>query len=463
MDDTFNSSKPGADVVTGVHKIKTKINLRDTLCKIVVLGLGGCGSNSISYMAKQGLKGPTLVAANTDVAHLINIEAPNKLQLGAECTEGLGAGGHPEIGRQAAEESMADIMEFVAGANMVFVAAGLGGGTGTGSAPAVVEALSKLRKPPLVVSVVILPFKHENDRPAKAKPAFEALLASSNSLISISNSKLRETWPKATVLECRKMADHVLYRAVNCITDLILQPGDIRVDFADVRTALSAKGLAIMGVGEATGENRGRRAVEEAIKCPLMENQSIKGAKYLLINIISDEDLTIEELEDINNYLVEQAAPDVKVFSGISQDEELKGSGKIKVTVIATGLQPVVKEESPRLMQVDEEEPITLLVEPEPQVALAVEPVAPAQPEVQQSHQKRVVRLASNIPTDRLPQAGGFNKYEVNSIADPSSMSPRGLINRNPPLSQRTVASSKRGVEEARASESPAWMRNKAD
>jgi cell division protein FtsZ len=404
-----------------------------------------------------------LIAANTDVAHLINkCIAPNKIQIGVECTEGLGAGGDPDKGRQAAEESMPTLIEILGDSHITFVTAGLGGGTGTGAAPAVVEALTKLKKPPLVVSVVVLPFDHEQDRPEKAKPAMEALLAHSNSLICISNAKLMEIMPDNSCKECWAMADQVLYRAVSCITDLILNPGEIHLDFADIRTALSAKGLAVMGIGEASGEGRGLRAVQMAINSPLMENQSINGAKYLLINIIADDELKIREFKEINEFLVNQAAPNVKVFSGLTYDNDLRESGLLKVTVIATGLDPNAGAKNRPEKLEDDEAPITLEVEAEPHITLSSDPVQQQQPEVQQP---RRVRLKS-IPVARLASTNsGYNKYETNSVADPLNLSSKGLLYRSTtPANQRTVQQSvNRGVDEARSIQQPSYMINKAD
>ncbi|MDR2368809.1 MAG: cell division protein FtsZ [Deltaproteobacteria bacterium] len=490
--------------------IKTILDPTKTVCRITVLGLGGCGTNAINHMVREGLKGPTLIAANTDVDHLMKSAAPNKLQIGAELTEGLGAGGHPSVGKGAAEESMADILKEVGDSHMVFVTAGLGGGTGTGAAPVVVEALTKLKKPPLVVSVVVMPFKHESDRPAKAKPAYEALLASSNSLITISNEMLLETWPDHTLKDCKAKADQVLYRAVSCITDLILNPGEIHLDFADIRSALSAKGLAIMGVGEASGQDRGITAAKMAISCPLMDDRSVTGAKYLLINIVASEDIKASEFKAINEYLVSLVGGEVQVLSGVTYDDSLAESGTLKVTVIATGLSPEDPSKVqpvPRLDD-DDDEPITLLVEAEPHLDLGPEPQGvvqaqyPGQPRYQGQPQpapqgpayagpqapqrfdgqvqtpgqtptpppRRTVRL-NDVPLDRVPPSTGYNKYEANSIADPANLNPRTTIQRAPAPQQRVPAppqralpgQGKRGVDEARSNHVPSYMIDKAN
>ncbi|MDR1050659.1 MAG: hypothetical protein LBP95_06190 [Deltaproteobacteria bacterium] len=339
------------------------------LHKIRVLGIGGCGNNAINHMVKMGLDGPRMIAANTDICDLDRCLAGTKIQIGVDCTEGFGCGGDPAKGRRSAEENMEDILRALDGANIVFVTAGLGGGTGTGGAPTVIEALSKVKKPPLVVSVVVTPFFFEPNRVRVAQPALEELLRVSNSLITISNGKLSEHFSDFSFKQCREMADDVLYRAVHCITDLIETSGEINLDFADISEALSARGRAIMGVGEASGPDRAAKAVDMAVNCPLMDDQSIKGAKFILVNVTADDDIRYRELEDINSCLVAQASPDVKVFSGLKYDNSLAASGTVKVTVIATGLDYGEQADAGL-----EDEPIPLDLEPEPQIVLAPEP-----------------------------------------------------------------------------------------
>jgi cell division protein FtsZ len=339
-------------------------------------------------MIKQGMTGPTLIAANTDVEHLERCLAPVKIQLGPELTEGLGAGGDPSVGCQATEESMPEIMEEIGDAHLVFVTAGLGGGTGTGAAPAVVRHLNKQKKPPLVVSVVVLPFKEEIGRPEKAKPAYEELLAISNSVITVSNDRLFETFPEISMPEVSLRADLVLYKAVSCVTDLIYNPGDIHLDFADIRTAFRAKGLAIMGVGEANGPDRCVEAAKSAINCPLMDNKPITGAKYLLINLTVPKDIKASEFLGVNKYLVELVGPGVQVLTGITYDDSLAESGTVRVTVIATGL-PVdepQKEEPMINLDDDEDEPITLLMEVEPKISLPPDQAQRPAPQAQSQY-----------------------------------------------------------------------------
>ncbi|MDR1296238.1 MAG: cell division FtsZ family protein [Deltaproteobacteria bacterium] len=319
--------------------IEPMVGPSSDLFKIKVFGIGGCGNNAVNHMVGRGLEGPVLIAANTDVADLRRSVAPVKLQIGPELTNGFGSGGRVEIGRQAAQESLGPILDLLDGADIVFLTCGLGGGTGTGGAPVVAEALGRLKRPPLVVTVAVLPFVFEKDRQKKALPALKSLLQFSNSVIAISNGKFAEIMPDATFKECKAMADDVLYHAVRCITELILRPGEIHNDFSDIRSTLSVKGRTIMGMGQAKGPNRGLKALEEAVACPLMVDQSIDGARVLLINIVSDEDVKMKEIAEINNRLVELASPDVVVFSGHGVDNSLADSGIIKVTVMATGLE----------------------------------------------------------------------------------------------------------------------------
>ncbi|MDR0355154.1 MAG: hypothetical protein LBJ64_05410 [Deltaproteobacteria bacterium] len=341
--------------------------------KIVVFGIGGCAYKAINYMVKGGLKGPKMVAANTDVVDLNRCLAEVKIQIGPECTKGNGSGADPNVGRQAAEESMSQILPKLEDADLVFVTCGLGGGTGTGGAPAVVQALNKVKQPPLIVSVVVLPFEYERDRVMKAKPALESLLADSHCLIGISNEKLVEHYADLPINQCKDLADSVLFRAVSCISELVENCGEINLDFADIRAALSAKGRAIMGLGEASGENRGVRAVEMAITCPLMENQSIEGAKYLLVNVTADDNIKMREMDEIHRYLTSKASPDVKVYSGLQEDNSLTESGLLKVTVIATGL-PYSNDSKPVRRFDEDDEPITLDLETEPQINLISSP-----------------------------------------------------------------------------------------
>jgi cell division protein FtsZ len=308
---------------------------------IVVFGIGGCGNNALNHMIECGLVGPTYVAANSDLQALNRCLTPHKIQLGAKLTDGLGCGGDPAVGYKAAEESLEEILEMLSRASLVFIAAGLGGGTGSGGAPLVAEALTKIKDKhrPFVVSVVVSPFPHEINRLKIAEKALEEIAQVSNCVIPIRNSKLMQVMPSATVKEARNAADNILVRAVGGIIDLIISPGDFNIDINDIKTVLGFQGQAIMGYGQASGPDRVNQAIKQAISSPLMAEASICGAKAILINVTADSQLLLSEFTSVNEILVKATgAKDVQVFSGMSLDDSLAESGTMKVTVIATGL-----------------------------------------------------------------------------------------------------------------------------
>ncbi|MDR1677216.1 MAG: cell division FtsZ family protein [Deltaproteobacteria bacterium] len=465
---------------------KTVEPIMEPECVIKVLGIGGAGNNAISHMVEKGMPGVELIAANTDLAHLGTCKAPIKIQLGPECSKGLGAGAIPEKGREACEESLPELIKHVGNANMIFVALGLGGGTGTGGGPFFVEHMAKIKDPPLIVSVCILPFKHERNRFEKSRPALKSLLEHSNSLICISNAKLKESFPNISLKESKAKADDILFGAVSCITEVIYQKGEFTLDFADVKSALSAKGIAIMGIGQASGSNRAKEAIDMAINSPLMHNQFVKGAKFLLINVVADDSINTEEYELINDLLVDQASPDVEVFSGLAYDNSLKESGILKLTVIATGLEfqdPLGSPPKPKVEEKAEvEEPIPLEIEPEIQINLASEPLVkdqaqpvaqgeiPSSGQLQQSSvsppptpQRKLVRLI-NTPNGQPQFTGGYNKYAANSIAEPQNMKPRSMLTNPPAPSQRTLPGQKnRGLVDAKKNNDSPYMTNKAN
>ncbi|MDR0355153.1 MAG: hypothetical protein LBJ64_05405 [Deltaproteobacteria bacterium] len=307
-------------------------------CSIMVFGLGGCGNNAVTRMVQRGMTEPVFVSANTDVKELLRSEANVRIQLGPQLTRGLGTGCNPALGRKAAEESMDKLLEVAEGADIIFSVAGLGGGTGSGSAPAFVEALGKLKTPPLVISVALMPFEYEMDRVKNAEASLKELLRLSHSVVAVSNQKFIELYPDASRKECWAMADDIMCNSVSCITNLILNPGDIHLDIADIRRTFSAKGWVIMGMGEASGENRSMRALDKAIKCPLMVNQSVKGAKVILTHVEGDETLKLKEVTEVNNKLADQGSKNIEVFSAYRANPSLNGSGLARVTVIITGL-----------------------------------------------------------------------------------------------------------------------------
>ncbi len=303
---------------------------------IKVIGVGGGGGNAVKHMIANRVEGVEFICANTDAQALKDIDARTVLQLGNAMTKGLGAGANPEVGRQAALEDRERIAEVLRGADMVFIAAGMGGGTGTGGAPVVAEVARDLGI--LTVAVVTKPFPFEGrKRMTIAEAGIKELEDRVDSLITIPNEKLLSVLGKSSsLLDAFKAANNVLLGAVQGIADLIIRPGMINVDFADVRTVMSEMGMAMMGTGSATGENRAREAAEAAISSPLLENVHLKGARGILVNITAGLDLTLGEYAEVGNAIEEIASGDATVVVGTVIDPEL--TNELRVTVVATGL-----------------------------------------------------------------------------------------------------------------------------
>jgi cell division protein FtsZ len=319
--------------------------------RITVIGVGGGGTNAVDNMISANLQGVEFVVANTDAQQLMHSRADRRIQLGPHITQGLGAGAKPEIGRAAAEEAADELYRHLDGAHMVFVTAGMGGGTGTGAAP-VIARMARERNI-LTVGVVTKPFGFEGVRRARAaEQGIEELQQYVDTLIVIPNQNLflmaneRTTWKDAF-----KMADQVLYMGVRGVTDLMMAPGLVNLDFADIRTVMAEMGKAMMGTGEADGENRAIRAAEAAISNPLLEDTSMAGARGLLINITGGEDLTLFEVDQAANRIREEVDEDANIIFGSAIDETL--TGRIRVSVVATGIDtPVKAEQRPRLVAV---------------------------------------------------------------------------------------------------------------
>ncbi|MDL2227059.1 cell division protein FtsZ [Deltaproteobacteria bacterium OttesenSCG-928-M10] len=310
------------------------------LHKIKVFGIGGGGNNAINNMILAGVSGPLFVAANSDMQDLERNLAPHKVQVGGQLTKGLGCGGKAEVGRAAAQEDLDRIKDMLADSDMVFITAGMGGGTGSGGAPIVAEALSKLNNPPLIVAVVTKPFAFEGPRRMKqAVEAIEELTRHCDCILVVPNEKLMVTMPKGCSLqEAFHEADTVLLKAVQGITDLITGKGLVNVDFQDLKTVMTKRGPTIMGVGQATGEERALKAAQQAVSSPLLDDLTIDGAQGVLINITGPKDLGLEEVSTVCNLVTREAHPDAEIFHGVTYDDSLEDDGMIKVTVIATGL-----------------------------------------------------------------------------------------------------------------------------
>ncbi len=307
---------------------------------IRVIGVGGGGCNTVNQMAHGGIDGVDFICANTDRDHLERCVPTNQVQLGVEITRGLGAGSNPEVGRAAAEEDRDRIREMIEGTDLLFITAGMGGGTGTGAAPVIAEIAKELGI--LTVAVVTKPFVHEGKkRMAVALKGIDDLRQYTDSLIMIPNEKLGIVLgTKITVMNCFKAANDVLQNAVQGISDLITRPGVVNVDFADVRTVMTNRGMSMMGIGEASGEGRAEKAVEMALSSPLLDDIELHGARGLLVNVTCDESLTMEELEYINARVAEIASDEADTKCGMALNPSL--DGVLRVTVVATGL-PGVK------------------------------------------------------------------------------------------------------------------------
>jgi len=321
-----------------------------------VIGVGGGGGNAVTYMFNQQIEGVNFVICNTDAQALTSSGIPNRVQLGPLLTQGLGAGANPEIGRQATEESMEEIRQILeVNTKMAFITAGMGGGTGTGGAPIIAKVCKDMGI--LTVGIVTTPFAYEGrKRQLQAEEGIKNLKQYVDTLLVISNDKLRHQYGNLKMREAFAKADNVLATAAKCITDVINSTGQINVDFADVCTVMRNGGVAILGNAEAAGEHRAQQAIEEALNSPLLNDNEIKGAKWILININSstgEHEFTMDEVEVIQNYLLSHAGENTDVILGMGYDNNLED--KIGITLIATGFEhkdpfakPILKKEEPR-------------------------------------------------------------------------------------------------------------------
>jgi cell division protein FtsZ len=337
------------------------------LAVIKVVGVGGGGSNAVNRMVDAGLSGVEFIGANTDAQALLSVDADVKVQIGTESTRGLGAGANPEVGRNAAQESRDELKEVLKGADMVFVTAGEGGGTGTGGAPVVAE-LAKGDLGALTVGVVTRPFGFEGRRRAEqAHLGIEELRDRVDTLIVIENDRLLQVVEKRTsIIEAFRMADDILRQGVQGITDLITVPGIVNLDFADVRAIMTEAGSALMGIGSASGENRAAEAAHTAVSSPLLES-SIEGATGILLNISGPADMGLFEVNEAAEVVTSAADQNANVIFGAVIDEALKD--EVRVTVIATGFGPgahrrrrraTIEEPAPATSRSEAEEPFEL-------------------------------------------------------------------------------------------------------
>ncbi len=338
---------------------------------IKVIGVGGGGGNAVNHMLGANIEGVDFICANTDAQALKNSEVKTVLQLGSNITKGLGAGANPNVGHDAALEDRDRIQESLEGADMVFITAGMGGGTGTGAAPIVAEVARELGI--LTVAVVTKPFRFEGSKRQKvAAEGIDALAKNVDSLITIPNEKLLAVLGKEmSLLNAFKAANDVLLGAVQGIAELITRPGLINVDFADVRTVMSEMGVAMMGSGSSSGENRARSAAEEAINSPLLEDINLSGARGILVNITAGLDLSIGEFEEVGNTIKEFACDEATVVVGTVIDPDMQD--EMRVTVVATGLgEVIVPQQKPVLSPATERVAVKLVNQEEPAPAAPV-------------------------------------------------------------------------------------------
>lgn len=305
-----------------------------------VVGVGGGGCNALNNMVASNIRGVEFIAVNTDIKSLTLCKAPIKIQIGSKLTKGLGAGADPEIGKKAALEDLDVLSEHLKGADMVFITCGLGGGTGTGASPIIAELAKEMGA--LTVAIATKPFAFEGQiRMQQAERGIMELRQRVDSLIVIPNQRLMSIGGKhMSIVEAFFRADEVLMNAVRSISDLIVGSGHVVVDFADVKTIMSEKGMAIMGVGEAQGENRAKEAAQKAVYSPLLEDISICGARGVLINITGSKDMTLYEINEASSMIQEQAHPEAKIIWGLVLDDSM--GDKVRITVIATGFEEKV-------------------------------------------------------------------------------------------------------------------------
>ncbi len=376
-----------------------------------VIGVGGGGGNAVNFMFSQQIEGVNFIICNTDAQALANSGIPNRIQLGPHLTQGLGAGANPNIGRQATEESLEEIKRILeVNTKMAFITAGMGGGTGTGGAPIIAKICKDLGI--LTVGIVTTPFAYEGKkRQQQAEEGIKILEEYVDTLLVISNDKLRHQFGNLKMREAFEKADNVLATAAKCITDVINSTGQINVDFADVCTVMRNGGVAILGNAEASGENRAQHAIEEALNSPLLNDNDIKGAKWILININSaagEHEFTMDEVEVIQNYLLSHAGENTDVILGMGYDSTL--GDKIGITLIATGFEhkdpfakPVVKKEEPKPI---EKILMTLVKMEEPKIPFVM-----------------IDQVSTDFPEDPVGKVVKINEEELK----PAAMNENGL------------------------------------
>ena len=377
-------------------------DIRELKPRITVFGVGGAGGNAVNNMINAGLQGVDFVVANTDAQALTTSRAERIIQMGVQVTEGLGAGSQPDVGRSAAEEVIDEIRDHLTGAHMVFVTAGMGGGTGTGASPVVARAARELGI--LTVGVVTKPFHFEGQRRMRfAEAGIMELQKNVDTLIIIPNQNLfRVANEKTTFADAFAMADQVLYSGVACITDLMVKEGLINLDFADVRAVMREMGKAMMGTGEASGDKRALRSAEAAICNPLIDDVSMRGARGLLISITGGKDLTLYEVDEAATRIREEVDPDANIIVGATFDESLEGI--IRVSVVATGVDiNAANMPRPATAPAQAAQPVQAPVMTQPRATAPVPPLRmqpAAEPKTAEQHESRIAELAQRLKAD---------------------------------------------------------------
>jgi cell division protein FtsZ len=421
---------------------------------IKVIGIGGGGSNAVNYMYSQSIEGVNFIICNTDAQAIAQSRVPNKIQLGPHLTQGLGAGANPDIGRQATEESLEEIKRILeVNTKMVFITAGMGGGTGTGGAPIIAKICRDLGI--LTVGILTTPFSYEGKkRQMQAEEGIKVMKQYVDTLLVISNDKLRHQFGNLKMKEAFSKADNVLATAAKCITDVINSTGQINVDFADVCTVMRSGGVAILGSAVAEGETRAQRAIEEALNSPLLNDNDISGAKWILININSAEgenEFTMDEVEVIQNHLLSQAGEDTDIILGLGYDHNLKD--KIGITLIATGFEykdPFVKTQQKKSDPKKEEKVVMTLSMPAEQKQTETRPAL--------TPQKEETKKETVIPASAVELAEALLPKMVDEQPDEASSTLVLFTNADP--SKSTV---NKKVERKESKEKIEWIFSQDD
>ena len=450
----MTTMNPGRDI--DMEKLRILLDEDDVKhgARIKVIGVGGGGSNAVNRMVQSGLTGVEFIVANTDRQALMHNAASVKLQIGSKLTKGLGAGADPNVGKAAALEDTEKILEALQGADMVFVTTGLGGGTGTGAAPVIASLASEIGA--LTIAVVTKPFKFEGRRrQSQAERGLQELKDAVDTMITIPNERLLTTVDKATSMsDAFMVADDVLRQAIQGISDLILVPGLINLDYADVKTIMSRMGIAIMGTGIASGDDRARLAATMAISSPLLEDANVQGARGVIINITGGPDLTLNEVSEASEIIHDAAHEDANIIFGAVVNPQMEG--KVKITVIATGFDPVRTAMSPAIQ--------SLMPTPVDLSAYTTSRVQMQEEERRVSNGGSVIvvrRPVMEMPSVGLSAASGGSSASFSAASVPEAGVDVVNASESGDLSTRSLDFSLEGLDEPSHLDVPAFLRRK--